>query len=162
MLSTGEVMGISEDVGIAYAKSQIAAGNPLPTGGTVFISVKDADKAKAMPIARRFHEMGFKIIATRGTCITLIENNIPSEFVRKMNEGRPNIVDRIINGQVDLIINTTIGEQTIRDSFPIRRAAVDHQVPYATTIRAAAAIVQAIEAMQKKKISVKPIQLYYR
>ncbi|HOK66822.1 MAG TPA: carbamoyl-phosphate synthase large subunit [Anaerohalosphaeraceae bacterium] len=162
MLSTGEVMGISEDIGIAYAKSQIAAGNPLPTGGTVFISVKDADKPKAVAIARRFHEMGFKIIATRGTCITLIENNVPSEFVRKMNEGRPNIVDRIINGQVDLIINTTIGEQTIRDSFPIRRAAVDHQVPYATTIRAAAAIVQAIEAMRKKKISVKPIQLYYR
>lgn len=162
MLSTGEVMGISHDIGLAYAKSQVAAGNTLPEGGTVFISVRDADKPRAVDLARRFHELGFKIIATRGTCIMLIENNIPSEFVRKVAEGRPNIVDRIINGQVHLIINTTIGEQTIRDSFSIRRSALDHQVPYATTIRGAAAIVQAIEAVQKQELTVKPIQAYYK
>jgi carbamoyl-phosphate synthase large subunit len=162
MLSTGEVMGISEDVGIAYAKSQIAAGNSLPDGGTVFISVKDYDKPKAVEVARRLHALGFKIVATRGTCITLIENNIPSEFVRKVVEGRPNIVDMMINGQIALIINTTIGEQTIHDSFSIRRTALDHQIPYATTIRGGAAVVQAIEALRKQKLTVKPIQLYYK
>jgi carbamoyl-phosphate synthase large subunit len=161
MLSTGEVMGISDDVGIAYAKSQIAAGNSLPDGGIVFISVKDHDKPKAVEVARRLHALGFKIMATRGTCITLIENNIPSEFVRKVVEGRPNIVDMMINGQIALIINTTIGEQTIHDSFSIRRTALDHQIPYATTIRGGAAVVQAIEALRKQKLTVKPIQLYY-
>ena len=143
-------------------KLQMAAGNPLPEGGTVFISVKDRDKPKAVEVARRLLALGFKIVATRGTCITLIENNIPSEFVRKVAEGRPNIVDMMINGQISLIINTTIGEQTIHDSFPIRRTALDHQIPYATTIRGAAAIVQAMEAVRKQKLTVKPIQLYYK
>jgi carbamoyl-phosphate synthase large subunit len=162
MLSTGEVMGLSYDYGIAFAKSQIAAGNSLPTSGNVFFSVKDADKQKGVEIARRLYEMGFKIVATKGTCIRFIENNIPSEFVLKMTEGRPNVVDSIINGEIDLIINTTVGWQTIRDSIPIRRTALDRQVPYVTTIRGAAAVAKAIEALQKEKIDVKPIQAYYQ
>jgi carbamoyl-phosphate synthase large subunit len=162
MLSTGEVMGISEDVGMAYAKSQIASGTLLPQSGTVFISVRDGDKQRAVDIARSLHEMGFKILATRGTCIKLIENNIPSEFVRKVAEGRPNVVDLIINGQIDLIINTTIGEQTIKDSFSIRRTALDRQVPYFTTIRGAGAAVMAIAAAARQEVKVKPIQQYYR
>jgi carbamoyl-phosphate synthase large subunit len=160
MLSTGEVMGISDDFGMAYAKSQIAAGTDLPMKGTVFISVKDRDRKRAVEVARKLHERGFKILATRGTCIELIENNVPSEFVRKVIEGRPNIVDAMIDGDVDLIINTTVGEQSIKDSFVIRRTALDRQIPYFTTIRGAAAAAQAIETLQKRQIKVKPIQLY--
>ncbi|MHC4352046.1 MAG: carbamoyl-phosphate synthase large subunit, partial [Planctomycetota bacterium] len=162
MLSTGEVMGISDDFGIAFAKSQIAAGNTLPTGGNVFFSVGDRDKPRAVEIARKLHELGFKITATKGTCIAFINNNIPSQFLLKITEGRPNIVDAIINDEADLIINTTGGKQSIKDSFSIRRSALDRQVPYVTTIRGASAVVRAIEAMKPRRIGVKPIQLYYR
>ena len=162
MLSTGEVMGISDDFGIAFAKSQIAAGNTLPISGNVFFSIKDSDKPRAVEVARQLHKMGFKIIATKGTCIEFIRNNIPSEFVLKMTQGRPNIVDYIINDDIDLIINTTIGKQSILDSFYIRRTALDRQVPYVTTIRGAAAVAKAIEAMKEQKIGVKPLQLYHR
>ncbi|MBN1787652.1 MAG: carbamoyl-phosphate synthase large subunit [Sedimentisphaerales bacterium] len=161
MLSTGEVMGISDDFGIAFAKSQMAAGNILPTGGNVLFSVKDSDKKKAVALAGSLQQMGFKIVATKGTCMEFIKNNIPSEFVLKIKEGRPNIVDWIINGQISLIINSTIGARSIADSFSIRRTALDRQVPYVTTIRGAAAVVKAIAAMKEKKISVKPIQDYY-
>ena len=162
MLSTGEVMGISDDFGIAFAKSQIASGNTLPTSGNVFFSIKDSDKPRAVEIAKELHKIGFKITATKGTCIEFIRNNIPSEFVLKMSEGRPNIVDYIINDEIDLIINTTVGKQSILDSFSIRRNALDNQVPYVTTIRGAAAVSKAIAALKAQKISVKPIQSYYR
>ena len=162
MLSTGEVMGISDDFGTAYAKSQIAAGNSLPVAGSVLFSVKDDDKRRAVTLARRLCEMGFKIIATKGTCIKFIKQNIPSEFALKVSEGRPNIVDAIINGKVDLIVNTTVGKQSITDSFSIRRSALDRQVPYVTTMRGAEAVVEAIGALKTKKVSVKPIQLYYK
>jgi carbamoyl-phosphate synthase large subunit len=161
MLSTGEVMGIDDDFGIAFAKSQIAAGNSLPISGNVLFSVKNDDKKKAIELAHEMHKMGFKIVATKETCLEFINNNIPSEFVLKMTEGRPNIVDQIINGRIDLIVNTPAGAQSIRDSFPIRRTALDKQVPYVTTIRAAAAVVKAIKAMKARRIGVKPIQLYY-
>jgi len=161
MLSTGEVMGLSDDFGIAFAKSQMAAGNSLPTTGSILFGVKNSDKKKAVELAAQLQQMGFKIVATKGTCIEFINNNVPSEFVLKMAEGRPNIVDWIINGKVDLIINTTIGAQSIKDSFSIRRTALDKQIPYVTTIRGAAAVVKAITAMKEKKISVKPIQHYY-
>ncbi len=161
MLSTGEVMGISDDFGMAFAKSQIAASNNLPTAGNVLFSVKDEDKKKAAGLAAKMLEMGFKIIATKGTCIEFIKNNIASEFVLKMTEGRPNIVDWTINGKIDLIINTVTGAQSVMDSFPIRRTALDKQIPYVTTIRAAAAVVKAIKAMKEQKIGVKPIQDYY-
>jgi len=162
MLSTGEVMGISDDFGMAFAKSQMAAGNTLPTDGNVFISVKDSDKQRAADVARDLHAMGFKILATKGTCISLIENNTPSEYVLKITEGRPNIVDQIIDDKIALIINTAIGKQAIADSFSIRRTALDKQVPYVTTIRGARAVVKAIRALRSQKLGVKPIQLYYR
>ncbi len=162
MLSTGEVMGISEDFGNAYAKAQIAAGNSLPVKGNVLFSVKDDDKTRAVPLARKLSDLGFRIVATKGTCIKFIENNIPAEFALKMTEGRPNIVDAIINGKIDLIVNTTVGKESIVDSFDIRRNAVDRQVPYVTTIRGAEAVVKAIESLKAKKLSVKPIQLYYK
>jgi len=162
MLSTGEVMGISDDAGIAFAKSQIAAGNTLPLSGTVFFSVRDFDKEKAVGIARKFHQMGFKILATKGTCIKFIQNNIPTEFVLKVSEGRPHIVDHIISKKIDLIVNTAMGKQAAMDSFSIRRTALEKQVPYATTIRGAAVMAKAVEALRKAKIDVKPIQTYYR
>ncbi len=162
MLSTGEVMGISEDFGNAYAKAQMAVGNTLPVKGNVLFSVKDDDKARAVPLAKKLSELGFKIVATKGTCIELIKNNVPAEFALKVYEGRPNIVDAIINGKIDLIVNTTVGKQSIVDSFDIRRNAVDRQVPYATTIRGAEAVVKAIESLKAHKIKVKPIQLYYK
>jgi carbamoyl-phosphate synthase large subunit len=162
MLSTGEVMGISSDFGIAFAKSQIAAGNTLPTSGKVFISVKDADKQKSVQVARDLAAMGFKIAATKGTCINLINSNVPAEFVLKVVEGRPNVVDLIINGELDLIINTTVGRQTIMDSFSIRRTALDRQVPYVTTMRGAMAVVRAIDALKRQKADVRPVQLYYK
>jgi len=161
MLSTGEVMGIDDDFGIAFAKSQIAAGNSLPTSGNVLFSIKDGDKKKAVELARKMYEMGFRIVATKKTCLEFINNNIPSEFILKMSEGRPNVVDWIINGKIDLIINTTTGAQSIRDSFSIRRTALDKQIPYVTTIRATAAVVKAIEAMNGRKIGVKPVQHFY-
>jgi carbamoyl-phosphate synthase large subunit len=162
MLSTGEVMGISDNFGTAYAKAQIAVGNSLPTEGTVLISVKDCDKARAVKIAAKMHAMGFKIVATKGTCIELIKHNIPAEFALKMSEGRPHIVDAIINRDYDLIINTTVGKQSIVDSFSIRRTALEKQIPYVTTIRGAGAVVEAIEAIKNKKIGVKAVQLYYK
>jgi len=162
MLSTGEVMGISDDFGNAYAKAQMAVGNSLPIQGNVLFSVKDSDKARAVPLAKKLYEMGFKIIATKGTCIEFIKHNIPSEFALKMTEGRPNIVDAIINGKIDLIVNTTVGKQSIVDSFDIRRNAIDRQIPYVTTIRGGEAVGKAIESLKAQKISVKPIQLYYR
>jgi carbamoyl-phosphate synthase large subunit len=162
MLSTGEVMGISDDFAAAYAKSQIAAGNSLPTEGKVLFSVKDEDKPRAVPLAQQLHEMGFQIVATKGTCIEFIKNNIPAEFALKVTEGRPNIIDAIINREYALIVNTAIGKQSITDSFAIRRNAIDRQVPYVTTMRGARAVVGAIESLRaKKKLGVKPIQLYY-
>ncbi len=162
MLSTGEVMGLSDDFALAFAKSQIACGNNLPTEGNVLISVNDRDKKKAVGVARKLYEMGFKVTATKGTCIELINNNIPSEFVLKMSEGRPNVVDRIINGEFDLIINTTVGKQSVEDSFSIRRSALDRHIPYVTTIRAAMAVSRGIELIRKKEVTVKPIQEYYQ
>jgi len=161
MLSTGEVMGISDDFAIAFAKSQMAAGNVLPTGGTVFFSVRDADKQRAAQVARQFVQRGFKVLATKGTCIEFINKNIPSEFVLKVSEGRPSVVDRIINSDIDLIVNTTVGKQSILDSFSIRRTALDKQVPYCTTIRGAETVVRAIEAVNSNQVGVKPIQAYY-
>ena len=162
MLSTGEVMGIYSDFGVAFGKAQIASSNRPPISGTVLFSVKDRDKAKAVELAKRYAEMGFKIVATKGTCIEFINNNIPAEFALKIHEGRPNIVDRIINMDFDLIINTTVGQQAIKDSFSIRRTALEVSVPYVTTMRGAAAMTKAIETLKGKELSVKPIQSYYK
>ncbi|MCK5566025.1 MAG: carbamoyl-phosphate synthase large subunit, partial [Planctomycetes bacterium] len=162
MLSTGEVMGISDDFGMAFAKSQMAAGNALPTKGTVFMSVKDADKDKAVDIARQLDALGFNILATGGTCSAIEKASIPAQRVLKITEGRPNVVDSILNDEIDLIINTTIGKQSIKDSFSIRRNALDKQLPYVTTMRGAWAVAKAIEALKKTETGVKPIQQYYK
>ena len=161
MLSTGEVMGIADDFSVAYAKAQLASGTKLPTGGTVLFSVKERDRDRILEIAKTLYELGFKIVATKGTAIELINNNVPTEFVRKVSEGRPHIVDEIKNNKIDLIINTTIGKQAIIDSFSIRRSALDQGVPYVTTIRGARAFAKALKALSEKPVGVKPVQMYY-
>jgi len=161
MKSTGEVMGISMNFGQSFAKSQMAAGNALPLGGTVFISVRDHDKGHAVEVGRDLHEMGFKLVATRGTAAALRAAKIPVEAVNKVVEGRPHIVDLMINDKIDMVINTTIGKQAIRDSYSIRRTALEKNIPYVTTVQAALAAVKAIEVLRENKtLPVKSLQEY--
>ena len=147
MRSTGEVMGIARDFGEAFFKAQLAAGNVLPRTGSALLSVRDADKPATLDIARALRCKGFKLLATRATAQMLKEAGIPCQFVYKVTDhGRPHIVDRIQNGEVDLVINTTEGKQATADSFTIRRNAILHKVCYTTTIAGASAIVQALES----------------
>lgn len=163
MRSTGEVMGLDKDVAQAFAKSQIAAGTMLPTEGTVFLSVKDSDKEKLVPIARELVELGFKIVATGGTAKYLKESGLAVTRVNKVMEGQPHIVDSIINGDIDFMINTTTkGAQALTDSNSIRRMAVAYKIPHYTLLTAARAGVQAIQAMKDRDMDIKPIQDYFR
>jgi len=147
MKSTGEAMGIDKDFGSAYAKAQISSGNILPTEGTVFISVKNSDKDKAIEAAKHLDKLGFNIIATRGTAKAIDEADIKVTKINKVREGRPHIVDAMLNGEVNLVINTTEGAQAIMDSFSIRSTAVNQKIPYTTTITGGIAIVKAIESL---------------
>ncbi len=146
MRSTGEVMGIARDFGAAFHRGLLAAGVCLPQSGKVFISVRDDDKALVMPAVRHLVELGFDLIATRGTALSLRANGLACDDVNKVKEGRPHIVDALVNGDIALVINTTIGAQSIRDSFTIRRTALTQRVPYFTTIAGAIAAAKAIEA----------------
>ncbi|HHL39638.1 MAG TPA: carbamoyl-phosphate synthase large subunit [Deltaproteobacteria bacterium] len=162
MKSTGEVMGLGSDFGGAFAKSQVAAGNRLPLEGTVFISVRDEDKEAILPIARRFREMGFDIMATSGTHRYLSERGVASEFVHKVTDGRrPHIVDRIKSREVALMINTTFGDRSVRDSYSLRRSALDHGVPYYTTVAGAKAAILGVRAMLEDSLEVRPLQEYH-
>ncbi|HKJ22333.1 MAG TPA: carbamoyl phosphate synthase large subunit, partial [Gammaproteobacteria bacterium] len=140
MKSTGEVMGIGRTFAEAFAKSQQAAGVDLPADGRVFISVRDADKADAVAVARDLHQAGFKILATRGTARVLEQAEVPCQQVHKVGEGRPHIVDMIKNDEISLIVNTTEGKQAIADSYEIRRAALQRKVTYTTTLAGAKAM----------------------
>ena len=160
MRSTGEVMGLDENFGRAFAKSQIGAGLKLPQSGTAFISVKDADKDFALTPARQLLEMGFEIIATRGTAQFLRDAGLEVKLVNKVLEGRPHIVDAIKNGEVQLVFNTTEGAQALADSMSIRRTALQMKVPYYTTIAGAAAVTQAIAALRTGSLEVAPLQSY--
>jgi len=161
MKSTGEVMGIDRDFATAFAKAQLGAGMVLPQGGTVFVSVKDDDKTVILPAVQTLVELGFRIIATGGTQRYLAEAGLPVERVNKVAEGRPHIVDRIIDGEVALIINTTEGWQSLKDSQSIRGSALKAKVSYFTTAAASVAAVQGIAAMQKAKLEVRSLQAYY-
>jgi carbamoyl-phosphate synthase large subunit len=162
MKSTGEVMGIDADFPTAFAKSQIGAGTILPDSGTVFISVKDSDKAVILPAARKIVDLGFKIVATGGTARFLEEQGLPVEMVKKVAEGRPHIVDRIMDGAVDLIFNTTEGWQSLKDSKAIRVSALRLKVPSFTTAAGSVAAVDAIEALRARPLEVRSLQSYYR
>jgi carbamoyl-phosphate synthase large subunit len=160
MRSTGEVMGIDRDYAIAFAKSQLGGGAKLPLSGTVFVSVKDSDKEKVVAPVRELTEMGFRVIATRGTKRHLDGYGIPSERVNKVLEGRPHIVDAITNGEVDIVFNTTEGAKALADSSSIRRSALLHHIPYYTTLAGALAVTKAIRALRAGGLKVAPLQSY--
>ena len=162
MRSTGEVMGIDRDFDTAFAKSQIASGSTLPLGGTVFISVKDSDKPATVELARRLIALGFTIIATNGTARFLRAAGLAVERINKVLEGRPHVVDAMINGSVALVINTVDGTQAIRDSYTLRRNALLQRVPYYTTIAGARAAAKGIAALQAGSLEVTPLQAYSR
>ncbi len=158
MKSTGEVMGIDDSLPLAFAKSQLAANSPLPKSGTIFISVADRHKAEAVPIARQLAELGYRLIATRGTARTLAAHGIAVEEIPKIAEGRPNILDFMKNGQVSLIINTPSGHGRSTDEGKIRAAAVTLGVTCITTLSAAQAAVDACRALQQHELTVKAVQ----
>jgi carbamoyl-phosphate synthase large subunit len=158
MKSTGEVMGVAADFPSAYGKSQLAIDYSLPREGTAFISVCDRDKRAVVPVARQLHSLGFRIMSTRGTAKLLQASGIPVEQVRKVHEGRPNVVDRIVNGDVQLVINTPFGRETRSDGYHIRTAAVQHGVSNITTLAAAQASVAAIEAIIRGNLDVIALQ----
>lgn len=162
MKSTGEVMGIDVEVKRAFAKAQIAAGTNLPLSGTAFISVKDEDKPRVIGITRKLQELGFNVMATQGTAAYLEGLKISCKMVNKVVEGRPNIADHIKNGEVQLVINTTLGEKEIAQSYLLRRTTLVHNVPYYTTVSGARAAVGAIEVLKKEGLDVRAIQDYYR
>lgn len=158
MKSTGEVMGSARDFPSAFAKSQLSIDYSLPKGGTAFISVCDRDKRAIIPLAKHLQLLGFNIISTGGTAKTISAAGIPCRVVLKKHEGRPNIVDEITNGQVDLVINTPFGQETRSDGYHLRAAAIRHGITNVTTIPAASAIVQAIEANNAGKLDVCALQ----
>ncbi|MDY7232953.1 carbamoyl-phosphate synthase large subunit [Hyalangium rubrum] len=162
MKSTGEVMGLADDYASAFAKSQLAAGVKLPRAGKVFISVKDDDKPAVVDLAKRLRAMGHELVATAGTHAYLATKGIQAQLVQKVKEGRPNIVDKIVDGAIVLLINTTFGKQEIADSFTIRREALMHGVPYYTTVQAARMAVGALESLRRTELSVKPLQEYLK
>jgi carbamoyl-phosphate synthase large subunit len=161
MKSTGEVMGGSSSFGVAFAKAQLAVGQRLPESGTAFVSVNNDDKANLIHIARDLAELGFKLIATRGTAVYLRAYGLDVEVVFKVNEGRPNVADEIVNRKIDLIINTPLGRESFFDDRAVRRAAMMHEVPCITTLTGAAAAVSAIRAMREHGVGVRALQDYY-
>ncbi|WP_421726468.1 carbamoyl-phosphate synthase large subunit [Bauldia sp.] len=161
MRSTGEAMGLDRDYAVAFAKSQLAAGGAVPTDGTVFVSVRDADKPKIVETARRLHSLGFKLIATGGTQRFLEAEGIPCTRINKVLEGRPHIVDAIKNGEVQLVFNTTEGARAFSDSRSLRRAALLQKVPYYTTIAGAGAASLGIDAYKHGSLEVRPLQSYF-
>jgi len=161
MKSTGEVIGLDLDYAIAFAKSQLGSGTRVPTGGTVFISVRDEDKERILPSVRALVGIGFKVVATSGTQRFLEAEGVPAVKINKVLEGRPHVVDSIKNGGVQLVINTTEGAQALADSRSLRRAALLHKVPYYTTLAGAIAAAEAIVAYADGELEVRPLQAYF-
>ena len=160
MKSTGEVMGIDDNLGLAIGKALLAAGSSLPEKGNVFISVRDNDKESIVPVAAELKKMGYTIFATDGTNQFLLENDLDSHRINKISQGRPHILDMIHNREITWIINTSMGKRTTEDSYRIRRGAIDLHIPYTTTTNGAAAFVSALRAFGEKRIGVKPVQKF--
>jgi carbamoyl-phosphate synthase large subunit len=161
MKSTGEVMGLDSDFGRAFAKAQLGVGTDLPLAGSVFVSVRDGDKSALVEPCRQLAAWGFELIATRGTAAKLAESGLAVTVVNKVQEGRPDIVDDMRSGRVQLVFNTTEGAQAIADSFSLRRTALTHNIPYYTTVAGARAAVQAIGALRRGSLEVAPLQSYF-
>ena len=160
MKSTGEVMGIDDNLGLAIGKALLAAGSNLPEKGNVFVSVRDTDKQSIVPVAAELKKMGYTIFATDGTNGFLLENDIDSHRINKISQGRPHILDMVRNREINWIINTSMGRRTTEDSYQIRRAAIDLHIPYTTTTNGAAAFVSAMRAFGEEQIGVKPVQKF--
>jgi carbamoyl-phosphate synthase large subunit len=161
MRSTGEVMGLDEDFGLAFAKSQLAAGQVVPLKGGVIFSVKDADKPQAVTLAQGYSAEGFKLYATSGTAAFFKKHGLPVTEVYKVREERPHIIDRIKSHEIALLVNTPEGRETPSDSHSIRHVALDHNIPYTTTMAAARATLDAIRALKRGKLEVKSLQEYH-
>ncbi len=161
MRSTGEVMGISDSFGSAFAKAQLAAENGLPLTGSILVTVNDRDKTAVAPIVRRFHELGFRVLATTGTSSFLRARGIPAEPVFKVHEGRPNGIDLLVNGDVQLLINTPLGKHSQRDDYSMRQAAVARRIAYTTTLSAAAAACDAIISLRSRPQRVRSLQEWH-
>ncbi len=161
MKSTGEVMGGAENFGAAFSKAMMGAGQRLPEQGRVFISVNNSDKPTVVPVARDLAELGFTLAASRGTATFLRARGIEVEVVYKVNEGRPNVADQIVNGKIDLVINTPLGRDSFFDDLAVRRAATMAQVPCITTLTGASAAVSAIKALRSQALTVRSLQNYY-
>ncbi|MHC2107853.1 carbamoyl-phosphate synthase large subunit [Methylobacterium sp. CM6246] len=161
MRSTGEVIGLDASFGVAFAKSQLGSGTQVPRSGTVFVSVRDADKARILPSVKLLSELGFSILATGGTQRYLVENGVPAERVNKVLEGRPHVVDSIKNGDIQLVLNTTEGAGALSDSRSLRRAALLHKVPYYTTLAGAMAAAEGIKAYLEGDLQVRALQEYF-
>jgi carbamoyl-phosphate synthase large subunit len=162
MKSTGEVMGIDPDLGVAFAKSQIAAGQRVPDSGKVFISVKDYDKSKIIAIGKKFVDLGFEILSTPGTAQRLLENGVPVTQLPRLDEGRPNLLDYIKNRDVELLINTPSGPKPRRDEIRIRSDALAHNLPIVSTVSGAKAMVNAIDALRHRGLTVRSLQEMYK
>jgi len=162
MKSTGEVMGIDKDFGLAFGKSQIACGNRIPLSGKIFVSLKDKDKPISVPLVKKLLGLGLSVIATKGTAKYLKDHDLDVEVVNKVAEGRPHIVDLIKNKEINFVINTVSGAHAQKDSFSIRQSALQYRVPFTTTISGAIAVVNAIEMLKKKKVNIKSIQEYHK
>jgi len=160
MKSTGEVMGIDDNLGLAIAKATLAAGTALPTSGSVFISVRDSDKEAVTPVAGALVDLGYTILATTATAAHLQEHGIECQKVNKISQGRPHILDKLQDREVSWIINTSLGKRTTEDSYSIRRAALDLHLPYTTTVAGAQATVRALQDLQHSEIGVKPVQQF--
>jgi carbamoyl-phosphate synthase large subunit len=158
MRSTGEVMGFDSSFGMAFAKAEISAGAPLPVEGTVAITVNDNDKATVTTVARRFDDMGFRILATEGTHRYLRARGVAAHRVFKVNEGRPNLVDLLISDEIQLLFNTPLGKKSQYDDFALRRAAIARRVPYCTTMSAATAAAEAVIALRSRTREVRSLQ----
>ena len=162
MKSTGEVMGLDRDYALAFAKAQLGAGVDLPRSGTLFVSVRDEDKAGILGAVQRLSGLGFKVLATSGTARFLVENGVPAEKINKVLEGRPHIEDAIRNRQIQIVFNTTDGQKAVSDSKSIRRATLMQKVPYYTTLSGAAAVAEAIAALKAGSLEVRPLQDYFK
>ena len=162
MRSTGEVMGIATTFGSAFAKAQLAADNELPLAGAIFITVNDGDKPTVIPIARRFHEMGFTLYSTEGTARFLEEHQIPATSVRKVHEGRPHGIDLMLNGDVQLLINTPLGKHAQYDDYVLRQTAISRRISYTTTMSAASAACDAIQSLRSQAPSVRSLQEWHQ
>lgn len=160
MKSTGEVMGIDDNLGLAIAKAHLAAGSHIPSNGNVFVSVRDGDKKTVLPVARALVELNFTIYATTGTANYLKSGGVECTLINKISQGRPHILDKIHDHEISWIINTSLGKRTTEDSYMIRRAALDYHIPYTTTVSGAGALVKGMHELQKNELSVQPVQYF--